>query len=85
MFGSGWYTIFTLFLCVEFYKMYVDHFCSVQKFEIKKLVSTRQDLTQQAIAQPYQQYIPAIVYQGNTKVFDPINAIPVNYPVYDYS
>ena len=40
MFGAGWYMIFTLLLCVEFYKIYIDHYCSVQKFSVKKLVST---------------------------------------------
>lgn len=40
MFGGGWYALFTFLTVVEFYKKYVDRYCQVQKFGVRKLVST---------------------------------------------
>lgn len=62
MFGSGWFFLNVLLTTVEFYKLYVNRYCKDQKFTLKKLISTRQDLTE--VRKEWEEFDPAIIYEG---------------------
>lgn len=69
-FSLGWFILFTLLTVVEFYKQYMDKFCVVQDFTIRKVVSSRQDLNNPTYVQQYIAFIPTIVYMGVVKTYD---------------
>jgi len=71
----GLFFLFTMLTFVEFYKIYIDSFCIYQKFDIKKIISTRYDLNLEQYIQMYQAFIPRI---------DLIN-IQYNYQPEDYT
>jgi hypothetical protein len=51
----------------ELYKMYVDQFCVEQDYTIKKVISSRFNLNQEQYAEPYQNFIPALIIYDQTK------------------
>ena len=56
----GLFFLFTMLTFVEFYKIYINSFCVYQKFDIKKIISTRYDLNLDQYAQMYQAFIPSV-------------------------
>jgi len=80
MFGLGWYILFTFLLVVQFYKMYIDKFCIVQEFTLKKVVSSRRDLNSTAVVVEYTPLIPCIVYLGQTRTYNEAFKMPLMTP-----
>ena len=56
----GLFFLFTMLTFVEFYKIYIDSLCIYQKFDVKKIISTRYDLNLDQYIQMYQAFIPRI-------------------------
>lgn len=52
--------LFTLISCGEIYKCYVNSMCVYQKFVIKKLISTRYDLSQPEYEEKYKAFNPQV-------------------------
>jgi len=69
-FSYWWFILFTLLTVAEFYKIYMDKYCTVQKFTIVKVVSSRQDLNAPQYVQEYVTSTPSIIYMGNVKQYD---------------
>jgi hypothetical protein len=60
---NKWMYLFFVFVIplVDLYKMYVDQFCVEQDYSIKKVISSRFNLNQPQYAEPYQNFVPALV------------------------
>jgi len=60
---NKWMYLFFVFVIplAELYKMYVDQFCVEQDYTIKKVLSSRFNLNQPQYAEPYQNFVPALV------------------------
>ena len=56
----GLFFLFTMLTFVEFYKIYINSLCVYQKFDIKKIISTRYDLNLDQYVQMYQAFIPSV-------------------------
>ena len=56
----GLFFLFTMLTLVEFYKIYINSLCVYQKFDIKKIISTRYDLNLDQYVQMYQAFIPSV-------------------------
>ena len=54
------FSIFAILTFAEFYKIYMDSFCIYQKFQIRKVISTRYDLNLDKYIQMYQAYSPSL-------------------------
>ena len=54
------FSIFAILTFAEFYKIYMDRFCIYQKFQIRKVISTRYDLNLDKYIQMYQAYSPSL-------------------------
>ena len=52
----GLFFLFTMLTFVEFYKIYINSLCVYQKFDIKKIISTRYDLNLDQYVQMYQAF-----------------------------
>ena len=52
--------LFTIFTFAEIYKIYFNSLSISQKFTIKKIISTRYNLNDPAIALKYQRTLPSI-------------------------
>lgn len=78
VFGCGWFFLFTLLTFAEFYKMYMEKFCSDQEFTIIKLVSTRQDLSAPQMIRNYEAMGPSVIYKGRTVHYNGPMIIPEN-------
>ncbi len=75
-FGVVWYILFTFLTLVEFYKMYVDRFCVLQRFNVNKVVSSRRDLNSGQYIVEYLPMMPCIVYLGQIRKYDAIPIMP---------
>ena len=51
-----WFMIFTFLAVAEFFRLYFNSICVYQKFKIRKIISTRYDLNQEA----YQVFVPQL-------------------------
>jgi hypothetical protein len=72
---SGYtFILFTFLPFVELYKLYVDSFCVEQDYTIKKVISTRYDLTHQDHCTQWVQYVPTLVIFNQPQVA--FNEIP---------
>lgn len=69
-FGAGWFFLFTLILCAEFYKLHLDKYSIVQNFDIVKTVSSRRDLNAPQYAEQYIALVPTIIYMGNVHTYN---------------
>ena len=56
----GLFFLFTMLTFVEFYKIYINSLCVYQKFDIKKIISTRYDLNLDQYVEKYEAFIPRI-------------------------
>eukprot|EP00831_Metopus_contortus_P084578 TRINITY_DN9638_c0_g1_i5.p1 TRINITY_DN9638_c0_g1~~TRINITY_DN9638_c0_g1_i5.p1 ORF type:complete len:175 (+),score=31.32 TRINITY_DN9638_c0_g1_i5:80-604(+) len=70
MIGLGYYWLFAIIGMAEFYKLYVNSFCIEQCFTIKKIVSSRQNLSAPENKGIYQEQVPVIMYRQKTRRFD---------------
>ena len=73
--------IFLLFAFLtfgEFYKAYVSSLSVSQKFKIRKLVSTRYDLSQSIFNEKYYKFNPQIDLISNNIIFEPQDYIYLN-------
>ena len=73
--------IFLLFAFLtfgEFYKAYVSSLSISQKFKIRKLVSTRYDLSQSIFNEKYYKFNPQIDLISNNIIFEPQDYIYLN-------
>jgi hypothetical protein len=71
LFGQGYFIIFGLLTFNAFYSTYVDCFCQRQKFMIKKVVSTRQNLNAPELQNQYAYYDPRMQMANQMVVFAP--------------
>lgn len=70
LFGVLWYLLFTTLTLAQFYKYYIDSFCSNQHFVIKKELSTRININDPSFDSRYKVDCPVIILRGNTQTFD---------------
>ena len=56
----GLFFLFTMLTFVEFYKIYINSLCIYQKFDIKKIISTRYDLNLEQYVEKYEAFIPRV-------------------------
>ena len=56
----GLFFLFTILTFVEFYKIYINSLCVYQKFDIKKIISTRYDLNLDQYVEKYEAFIPRV-------------------------
>ena len=56
----GLFFLFTMLTFVEFYKIYINSLCVYQKFDIKKIISTRYDLNLDQYVEKYEAFIPRV-------------------------
>lgn len=75
-FSSFWFIFFTLLTMVEFYKFYMDKFCIVQRFDIVKVVSSRQDLNAPQYVQQYITFAPCIIYMNEVHNYNGPMVLP---------
>ena len=71
-----WYLFSILLTFGQFYKLYINSLCIYQNFTIRKLISTRYDLSQGSFNDKYDKFIPQIdlitqqfMYEPNTYVY----------------
>jgi hypothetical protein len=64
------YILFVLLPFVEFYKIYVNHFCDYQTYTIKKIVSSRNDLNMPEFVERFQDQLPKIVISGEEVLYN---------------
>lgn len=69
-FGLLWYIISMVLTVCEFYKTYVDKFCIEQNYTITKVVSSKDNINKPELLVQYQQFLPCIIYMGQTKMYD---------------
>lgn len=67
MIGCGWFFLFTILTMSQFYKYYVDKYCSSQLFTIVKEISTRINLNAPYLQSRYEVSAPKILLRGETK------------------
>jgi hypothetical protein len=72
----------TIFICAEFYKIYIDKKCVPQRFTVRKLISTRYDLNAQQYQDMYQYFMPALDLQYQQFTYQPQD---YNYLNNDYN
>ena len=65
-FNLFWYYVFSLLLLHVIYRLYFFHYCYEQKFKVKKLISTRADLTLSKRFDKLDPDAPRITRRGNT-------------------
>ena len=65
------FVLFTLLTLAEIYKLYFNSICVYQKYKIRKLVSTRYDITQPEFDDKYQKLNPQINLIQHTYFFEP--------------
>ena len=56
----GLFFLFTMLTFVEFYKIYINSLSVYQKFDIKKIISTRYDLNLDQYVEKYEAFIPRV-------------------------
>ena len=66
-----YFVIATLLTCAELYKCYVDKKCVPQKFQVRKIISTRYDLNDPRFIQQYQPLQPALDLQQQQYTYQP--------------
>jgi len=67
---SSLYILSALFGIVELYKKYVDQYCILQEFTIKKLISTRSDLNDPNLLGQYSSRMPKIIICNTETSYD---------------
>ena len=72
--GVGFFMLFGLLTLNAIYSTYLDSCCHRQKFSIKKVVSTRQDLNAPQMQTQYAYYDPRMIIGAQMVVFDPFQA-----------
>eukprot|EP00826_Nyctotherus_ovalis_P056394 TRINITY_DN759_c0_g1_i6.p1 TRINITY_DN759_c0_g1~~TRINITY_DN759_c0_g1_i6.p1 ORF type:complete len:320 (+),score=55.49 TRINITY_DN759_c0_g1_i6:156-1115(+) len=77
-FGCGWFLFFTLLTFAEFYKMYMEKFCSDQEFTIIKMVSSRQNLNTPQMIRNYEQMGPSVAYKEHVVYYNGPMILPEN-------
>ncbi len=70
LFGAIWYVLFTLLTFAQFYKYYIDSFCSNQHFVVKKELSTRININDPVYDSRYLVDCPVIILRGSTETFN---------------
>ena len=58
--GPCYFVLFTFLMGAQFYKSYVDKFCIVQNYKIRKIISTRYNLLAPQYVQMYAPMAPAL-------------------------
>ena len=66
-----------LTLC-QFYKSYVDSFCITQNYKIRKIISTRNDLSQPDYEEKYAKLIPSLDLITIKHIYEPNDYIYLN-------
>jgi len=69
--GVGYFILFGLLTFNAIYSSYLDSCCNKQKFSIKKLISTRQDLNTPQMKSQYAYYDPRMVLGNQMVIFYP--------------
>ena len=65
------FVLFTFLTLAEIYKLYFNSLCVYQKFKIRKLVSTRYDITQPEFEEKYEKLNPQMNLIQRTYFFEP--------------
>ena len=69
-FNCFWFIFFTILTFAEFYKIYINSLCIFQKFKIRKLISTRYDLSTEEFNEKYDKFNPQINIINQTIPFN---------------
>lgn len=74
-FGLGYFIFFGLLTFNAIYSTYIDCYCHKQKFTVKKVISTRQNLSAPEMQSQYAYYDPRMLIANQMVVF-PVNQDP---------
>ena len=78
--------LYVYFICFfnfgEFYKSYINSLCISQKFKIRKIISTRYDLSQPICNEKYFKFNPQIDIISNKCIFEPQDFIYLNNSIH---
>lgn len=69
--NQGIFNLSILFAFAELYKSYINSLCVSQKYEIRKLVSTRYDLSQPIFDEKYYKFNPQLDLISQTYIYEP--------------